>query len=114
MQTSIESLAKTPAPELYDDPGFRNLLEDHLTWLINHESTSVVGVTAHQIEVFDFDWIGLLSELSIPTELHWIVIRMNGGVSLTDLPSDLRFLRIPSSDVIQNLVMINSSTKKIK
>lgn len=114
MQTSIEQLAKSPASETFDDPAFRNLLEDHLTWLINHPATVTVPVTAHAVEIYDFDWIGLLNSIPVQADLQWIVIRMNGGQSLTDLPSELRSLRIPNYEVIQNLVMLNSSTKKIR
>lgn len=114
MQTSIESLAKNPAGDIFDDPNFKNLLEDHLTWLINHGGTNTVPVTAHSVEVYDFDWIGLLHALNIPSDLHWIVIRMNGGNSLTDLPVSLRSLKIPDYNVIQNLVMLTTSSKRIK
>lgn len=114
MQTSIEKLAKNPAGSIYDDPRFRSILEDHLTWLINHGSTTTVPVTAHQIEVYDFDWVGLLYALNIPSDMHWITIRMNGGKSLTDVPIDLRSLKVAEQSVIQNLVMLNASTKRIK
>lgn len=114
MQTSIERLAKNPSSSIFDDPNFKNILEDHLTWLIEHGSTTTIPVTAHQVEVYDFDWIGLLFALNIHTDLHWVTIRMNGGKSLTDLPNSLRSLKVPDHGVIQNLVMLNSSTKRIK
>jgi hypothetical protein len=63
--------------------------------------------------VYDFDWVGLLLALNILPDLHWIIIRMNGGNSLTDVPPELRAIRIPEGNVIQNLVMLNSSTKRI-
>lgn len=114
MQAGIESLAKTPASDIFDNPDFRNILEDHLDWLINHPNTHVLPITAHQIEVYDFDWIGLLDTVNIQRDMHWIVIRMNGGKSLTDVPQSLRALIVPDYSVIQNLVMLNSSTKRIK
>lgn len=114
MKASIEDLAKAPASNTYDDPNFRAMLEDLLSWLIDHTQTTTVTVTAHQIEVYDFDWIGLLQDLRIPNDLHWVTIRMNGGKSLTDLPQDLRALKVPDPSVLQNLVMLNASSKKIK
>lgn len=114
MQASIERLAATPAANTYDDPAFRAILEDHLTWLINHDGTNTKPVTAHQVDVFDFDWIGLLQDLSVPADLHWITIRMNGGKSLTDVPQSLRALRVPSTSALQNLVQLSASTKKIR
>jgi hypothetical protein len=114
MQASIETSAASPASEIFDDVNFKNVLEDHLSWFINHPNTSVIPVTAHQIEVYDFDWIGLLQNLKIPSDLHWLVIRMNDGMSLTDVPSLLRALKVPDYNVVQNLVILHTSTKRIR
>lgn len=114
MQATIESLAKAPASDIFDDLSFKTIIEDHLTWLINHPATTSAPVAAHLIEVYDFDWIGLLMALRVSPELHHITIRMNGGMSLTDIPQDLRSMRIPSYEVIQNFIMLINSTKRIK
>lgn len=114
MKATIESLASPPASATFDDPAFRAVIEDLLTWLINQPSTLTKAVTAHQIEVYDFDWIGILNALRIPADLHWITIRMNGGNSLTDVPADLRSIKVPDPSLIQNLVMLNASSKRIK
>lgn len=114
MKATIESLASPPASTTFDDPAFRAVLEDMLSWLIVHPSTITKAVTAHQVEVYDFDWIGLLNSLRIPVDLHWITIRMNGGNSLSDVPKDLRTIKVPDNSIIQNLVMLNASSKRIK
>lgn len=114
MKTSIESLSSTPSADVFDTPDFRRLIEDHLTWLINHPSNISKQVTAHLVDVYDFDWVGLLTELRISTDLHFVVIRMNGGISLSDVPKDLRAVIVPDLAVIQNLVTLMSSTKKIQ
>lgn len=111
MKTTIESLIVPTSDTYVDSPLFRNLIEDHLTWLINHANNSVKPVTAHQIEVYDFDWIGLLRELQISPDLHYATIRMNGGKSFTDIPSDLRSLKVPGANVIQNLIMLSRGSK---
>jgi hypothetical protein len=64
--------------------------------------------------VYDFDWIGLLQDLKIHPDLHWLTIRMNGGTSLTDVPINLRSLRVADYSIVKNLVMLNASSKKIK
>jgi hypothetical protein len=98
----------------FNTPAFRNMIEDHLTWLINHPMTQSTPVTAHQVDVYDFDWIGLLNALRIIPDLHWITIRMNGGNSYTDVPQDLRKVLVPDITTIQNLTMLDNSKKKIK
>lgn len=114
MQVSIEKLAKPAANAIFDDLKFKTIIEDHLTWLNEHPSTTVIPVNAHLIDVYDFDWVGLLLALRIPVDLHHITIRMNNGMSLTDVPQELRSLRVPSYDVIQNFIMLLNSTKRIK
>ena len=74
----------------------------------------VIAVTAHQIDVYDFDWIGLLMALNIPVDMHWLTIRMNGGMSLTDVPALMRTMLVPSYDLLQNFIMLNTSNVRIK
>jgi hypothetical protein len=114
MKASIESLAVPPASTNFDEPAFRAMLEDHLTWLVNHPNTTSLAVTAHLVDVYDFDWIGLLQALNVQPDLHWITVRMNGGMSLNDVPSTLRSLKVPDYNIIQNLIQLNASSKKIK
>lgn len=111
MANPIETLIVGSASAVYDSPEFKTIIEDHLSWLLSLESTRPVSVTPHQIEVYDFDWIGLLQALRVPIDLHWIVIRMNGGMSLTDVPNDLRAVYVPEINVISNLMMLNNSGK---
>lgn len=114
MKISAEALMKNAAKDDFNTPEFRNMIEDHLSWLINHPTTQTITVSAHQVDVFDFDWLGLLTDLNIIADLHWVTIRMNGGTSYTDVPQELRQLLVPDSSVIQNLIMLNNSKKKIQ
>ena len=111
MKTSIESLISTTSDPAIDSPLFRNLIEDHLSWLMQHPSNSVRIVTAHQIDVYDFDWIGLLAALKIDPNLNYAVIRMNGGKSFTDVPHNLRSIKVPDIRIIQNLLLLSKGTK---
>lgn len=101
------------ADPIFDSIEFKNIIEDNLTWLINHPNTISRAVTAHAIEVYAADWLGLLTALSIPSNLHHTVIRMNGGLSYTDLPYTLRALRVPSIQILQNFIMTITSRSKI-
>lgn len=114
MKASIENLAKPAAQSIFDSPAFRAVIEDLLSWLITHPTTITLPVNAHQVDVYDFDWTGLLNDMQVPVDYHHITLRMNGGMSLTDIPQDLRTLLVPSASTIQNLVTFVSSSKKIK
>lgn len=114
MVNKIESLMNNAAQPIFDTIEFKNIIEDNLEWLITHPNTLVRAVSAHAIEVYAADWLGLLTALKIPPNLHHTVIRMNGGMSYTDLPEGLRSLRVPSDSVIQNFIMTMTSKSKIR
>lgn len=114
MKTSIENLTRNTSTDIFDSIAFKNIIEDHLTWLINHPTTQTETVTAHQINVYNFDWIGLLVALNINPDLFHTTIRMNGGMSLTDVPPMLRALKVPDYTLLQNFIVLISSTAKIK
>lgn len=114
MTNKIEQLMGNVAEPIFDSIEFKNVIEDNLTWLIDHPNTVVRQVSAHSIEVYTADWLGLLTAMSIPANLHYTVIRMNGGMSYTDLPYSLRSIRVPSLTVVQNFIMTITSKSKIK
>lgn len=114
MNPSIEKLAMGAGNSAYDEPEFRNIIEDHLTWLMNHGGTTSISVSPKQIDVYAFDWIGLLNNLNIPSDYHWVVIRMNEGMSFTDVPPLLRNLLVPDFQLVNNLYVLNKSTKRIR
>ena len=107
--SKIESFfTSSPSAEV-SVSAFRSVIEDHLTFFLNHASTRVIEVSAHDAHVFSFDWIGLLNKLSIPAELHWITIRLNNGRSHTDLSESLRSLYVPDGAEFNKLVQLHYS-----
>lgn len=93
--------------------GFRNVIEDHLPWLLKQPGTKVQAVTAFQAQKYEFDAAGLYQELGIPQYLHWVVSRLNGLKSLTEVPADLLQLIVPSSTDIDRLASIYSMSLKL-
>ncbi len=114
MITSLEKLTRNTSSDIFDSLAFKNIIEDHLSWLIDHATTQTITVTAHQINVYEFDWIGLLTTLDVHPDLMHTTIRMNGGMSLTDVPLMLRALKVPDYTLLQNFIVLISSTAKIK
>lgn len=114
MISTLEKLTQPTASAIFDTVYFKNIIEDHLSWLIAHPSTNTLPVTAHQVNVYEFDWIGLLSNLNVQPNLFHTVIRMNGGMSYTDVPPLLRAIKVPDPTILQSLVTLISSTSKIQ
>lgn len=80
---------------------FRNVLEDHMTYLREAASTTVMNVDPIKAYRFEFDLNGLLLDMGIPLYLHWVVMRMNNFASPQDVPADLTQLLIASPDEIE-------------
>lgn len=111
-EAKVNSLMQVVGNPVVDRPVVRRLIEDHLTWLINHPDTEQKNVTPHQLHVYEFDWIGLLAELNISAQNHWATIRMNGGQSYTDVPQNIGFLLVPPTNAITKLADLQFTGKK--
>lgn len=77
-RTSVVNEMHNPGPGVYYQLGFRKMIEDHLTWLRNHEKTNVINIAAKDALRYHGDFFGLLSFLEIPAKFHWILMRLNG------------------------------------
>jgi len=74
---------------------FKQGVEDHLTELINEPSTSNMSVTPFQNGKYRGDFYGLLIDLKVPMDLHWVILRMNGYHNPTAFTSDLLWIIVP-------------------
>jgi hypothetical protein len=107
----IHGLMNNIAEELYFDHDFRNILEDHLTYL-KVTNSRVLNVTEHQNYKWEGDFFGLLDELKIPKEFHYLVMRMNGLQNSAYYKGDISVLLIPDIQEVENLKTIHQ-TKNI-
>jgi hypothetical protein len=108
----IDALMTDPGPSVIYEDGFRNLIEDHITYLRNHPQTQVVTATSQQTYKYEFDLAGLLNELGITTDMHWIVMRMNHLTSPTHVPEDLTSILVPPQKEINILKQAYSTSKR--
>lgn len=112
MASLIENLFNTPASVVSGTDSFRRVIEDHLEYFRAHSSTQVVPVNAHDAHVYMFDWIGLLNRLNVPTELHWLTIRLNGGLSFIDFDENTRSLLVPDQTEYNKILQMHVSARK--
>lgn len=110
---SVDSLMVQPGSDVFYTDGLRNVLEDHMTYLRTHASTRVLDVTPMQAHRYEFDLIGLLNELGIPPQLHWVVARMNHFNGFQEVPEDLVKLLVPDDKEIAKLQQIYNTTSSI-
>lgn len=110
---SIDSLMSAQGASIYYDLSFRNVLEDHLTYLKNLESTTVLAIEPIIAYKYKFDLYSLLFHYNIPMHLHWLVMRLNDFLSPTEATSELTSLLIPNSSVIEQIRQSHLSTRRV-
>ena len=110
---SVSALMLTIPSEAVDSLKFRTVLEDHLDYFRKSDKTQVVHVTHHQLEVYRFDWLGLIRACRVSPQVRWLTIRLNGGESYTDVPSEPFDLLVPDISEVDRLMSMHNSAKKI-
>jgi hypothetical protein len=106
----IDSLMAVPGADVNYDAGFRILIEDHMTYLRSHTTTSVLTVDGSMAYKYVGDLSGLLTHYQVPRHLHWVVMRMNNMTSNTDLTESTTSLILPDLSTVSKL----SSTYRTK
>jgi hypothetical protein len=113
MAMAIESLLAETGPSIDYDQGFRAVLEDHMTYLRNHPSTTAINVQPGEAYKYEADLFGLLTFLRIPRNLHYPTMRVNGYSSPLQAKSDIQILMIPSETVIGQIRQTHQTTHKL-
>lgn len=110
----VDQLMISEGPSIDFDPDFREVLEDHMTYLRNHPQTQQLLVTPDKAYQFEFDLHGYLtSEHGEPLAMHWIIMRASGLRSTDDFGPNVTVLYKPSSDVISQIRQTHVSTHSV-
>lgn len=103
-----------PGPDIYYSVKFRNVLEDHLSWLKKHPDNITITVEPMMAYKYAGDIVGIFQENNVPAHLHWIAMRMNGLINPTDYTEDMTVLIVPSSATVDKLRNTFNSQSKLK
>jgi hypothetical protein len=121
MVFSVHALAGDPGDTVYYEPGFRTVIETHLTLLRNHPATQRSAISPDKLHQYEGDFYGLLGELGVGMELHWIYLRVNGMESPNQFGRQLRDpyikeqrfqLRRPPTEMISDLRTLYLTTRR--
>ncbi len=96
----LNTLMADPGVSTYYDDSFIAVIEDHLTYLRSHPSTTPSGVDAQSASKYQGDFYGLLVHLAVPYYLHRVVMRMNGFASPDEAPDSIRQVLLPDTRVV--------------
>ncbi len=113
MTNPIFDLMINDGPAVFYDFGFKVVLESHLTFFRNHTSTQTLPVTENEAYRFEGDLYGLLHSFNIPTQYHYLIMRMNDFTSPHDATDSIKSLRIPSDTLVENIRQLYQTSHKI-
>lgn len=110
----IYSVMLTGGPQVFYTPEFRAVVEDHLTYLKQQVTNTVVDISPHDAYKYQGDFFGILLEYKVLPQFHWIVMRMNDMMSPKDYDGEtLTFIR-PDEKVLISLANTFNSQSTIR
>ena len=94
-----------PGPNTFYDPKFRNVFEDHLSFIINNrrDAISIRTVDPNTGGRFAGDWRGLMLSLGIFPQMHWYNMRLNGYTSCSDYDGTQLEIELLDISVVEKL-----------
>jgi hypothetical protein len=110
----IDNIAIKEGPTVFYDTDFRAVLEDHMTYLRGHESTTTMAVGPNEAYRWTADLFGLLNSRGVAAYLHWVVMRMNSFNSPTEMDETVSSLIIPDPRALNLIRNIYVTRAKLK
>ena len=109
----VNKLMLAEGPSDYYDPTFRGVLEDHLSYLRNLSTTSMINVEPSRAYKFEFDLFSLLNSYNVPPQYQWLIMRMNKMVMPTELKRDMLYLFVPDFTEVEGIRQAFRTTRSI-
>ncbi len=99
--------------DIYDTAAWRLVVETHLNWLRTQRESDVVVVPPYLAYKYEGDLYGALTELRIPTHMHWTIMRVNGLYTPNDFRGEEAItLYVPTRETFQELAQVALTTQK--
>ena len=112
-QPTLATTLQQDGAAIYYTDSFRTMIEFNLQWLLTSTYISTMAINNHDAYVYEYDLFGLLTSMSIPWQLHWIIMRLNGLNSSEEFTADMTNLYLPTEAVITNMVALENTISKI-
>ena len=112
MAQRLQDRLEEPGPAVYYEPGFRQIVEDHLTYLRGHETTEKNSIRPRVAHGCQGDFYCVLSYYGIPREHHWLTLRVNGLTSPLDYDSTMDQMLLCSPTTISRLVKMYRANRR--
>lgn len=102
MAFSIASLVVNSGPELYYSKKWIRTIREHVPFLKSAQTTQVIQVPANLAHANRNNVAGLLNDLKIPQESHFLLTMVNGWDQAEELDLITQVL-VPSDEAISRL-----------
>ena len=109
----IERL-NNPGANLYYEQAFRNVFEDHLSYIKQNKQNFITSVTVDQNTAARFagDFRGLMLAVSVFPHLHWFNMRLNGYSSCSDYDGQQLTIELINENIIKELSRVYKTKRK--
>lgn len=109
----IDRLATQDGNQIYYDPTFRTILEDHLTFIRNSNEITTINIEPAMAYKYEGDLFGLLFNYGITFEQHWIIMRLNGFTNPNQNKSTLLSLITPSRAIVERIRAVYMTRNRV-
>ena len=111
MTMGINDLEVPMGPDEYYDPAFRVVLGTHYTYLRNLATNRIRTVTSFQETKYRGDFYGLLTDMQIPRQFFYIILRLNDLASPDDFDVGMQNILVPDTSIIEMIRNIHTTKK---
>ena len=101
MTMTVLNLQNAPREINYFSAGFRNIVENHLQILRNTAKTESIAVAGKDEVKHRGDFYGLMHEMNIDRNFHWIALRLNDLHSPMDYDGKLLSVLLPDENRVE-------------
>ena len=101
----ISSAVTHSIPPMVNSDGFKSMLQDHLHWLTFHNDTTIIEVEGVESHRYASNLNGYLDSKSIPSRLHWVIMKLSNITTPLMFGDTTTHLIIPSEQVVDDLLL---------
>ena len=109
----ISNLMINDGASVYYDIKFRNIIEDHLTFLKNSNEITEISIEPSMAYKYEGDLFGLLFHYKLTFEYHWITMRLNNMTNPNQLRNTVTSLLIPNRTILERLKNVYMTKDRI-
>lgn len=110
---SITALAMEEPKQVYLSTEIRNLLESHIEFLRKHPTTTFFGLEPHLIYKYRGDFYGLMIQANVPINYHWLMLRINGYTSPTNIDENRLYFIQPNFTFVEQIINAYRASKNV-